>query len=264
MAKEKVTIKSKEDLDPKKQAFDAFMQRLKELKTELLFLNIALILLGIVMIAIPKEFNQFIGQILGCVLCVWGVIRCIAFFRLESSEIVGSYALVQGAAMLGFGLFFLFQPDRFSNLLNSALILLILIAAVLKLQNAITFFKVGIKNWWLHLIIAVVMLIFGIIALVKPGFVDDENGLLIIMTVIMGISLVISGIWDTISVLILSKAVKVKAKEWDEQGLLSSDGEEKAKAKTKAKAATVIHAEAADEVDDYDDGFNNPPSKKKE
>lgn len=276
MAKEKVTVKSKEDLDPKRQNFNRVMEQLKSTKSELLFLNAAIVLLGLVMVCIPQQFNQFIGQILGIVLCCWGVLRVISFLRLKNEEIFGSYALVQGAAMIGFGLFFLLQADRFAQLLNSVLTLIILVAAVLKLQNAINYYKLRIKNWWLHLLAAVVLLVFGIIALVKPGFVDDKDGLVVIMTVIMGIALIISGVWDMFSVLILSKTIRQKAKEWDEQGLLSSDGKPgKTKKEAKPrKAKTVINVKEVEtttysdaeveEIDglDYGDDFEVKDKKK--
>lgn len=271
---DQVTVKNKEDLDPERQAFNNVMEKLKATKNEMLFLNLAVILLGIVMIAIPKEFNQFIGQILGCVLCVWGVLRCIAFLRLKNEEMFGSYALVQGAAMLGFGIFFLCEANSFAVLLNHVLTLIILIAAVLKLQNAINYYKMRLKNWWLHLLGAAILLTFGIIALVKPGFVDDQDGLVILMTIIMGIALVISGVWDAISVLILSKAVKEKAKEWDEQGLLSAAPEQSRKNKirnvVKVKDVEEVHFSdhELEEIDglDYSDDFSEDkttPKKKK-
>ena len=131
-----------------------------------------------------------------------------------------------------------------------------------------------LKNWWLHLLGAAILLTFGIIALVKPGFVDDQDGLVILMTIIMGIALVISGVWDAISVLILSKAVKEKAKEWDEQGLLSAAPEQSRKNKirnvVKVKDVEEVHFSdhELEEIDglDYGDDFSEDkttPKKKK-
>lgn len=214
--KDKVTVKSKEEVRHSSEEFENAMEKIKEIRLELMGLNIALILLGLVMIVIPKEFNQFVTQIVGCILCVWGVLRGITFLRLKNEEMFGSYALVQGVAMLVFGVFLLFQAERFAALLNNVLTLIILVVAAVKLQNAINYFKLKVKNWWLHLIAAVLLLIFGIIALVKPGFVGDEQELLMIMTIIMGTALVISGIWDIVSVHILSKAVQKKVKEIDD------------------------------------------------
>ena len=123
---------------------------------------------------------------------------------------------------------------------------------------------------------AVVLLAFGIVALVKPGFVDDKDGLVILMTIIMGVALMISGLWDIFSVLILSKAIREKAKEWDEQGLLSTDGQsgKTQKAVRPDKFKKVVHVKEVEtqtfsdaevkEIDrlDYDDGFDAKDKKK--
>ncbi len=256
------------------EGLDLIKHRVKEMKTELVILNAALAVLGLVMIAIPQQFNDFIGQILGVALCIWGALRCIHFLRLKGDEAFGSYALVQGAAMIGFGIFFLVQKESFSNLLNSALALIILIVAVLKLQNAINYFKLKIKNWWLHLIAALVLIVFGVIAIIRPGFVDDDHGLLIVMTVIMGCALVISGIWDIVSVMIMSKAIKKTAKELEKEGKLpqtnksknkvvkisEKDVTEKKPSKKQKNAETTSFSDPElDEIDnlDYGDEFDS-------
>lgn len=253
--------------------FERMKARIKELKGELLILNFAIILLGIVMVAIPKQFNDFIGQILGCVLCVWGVLRCITFFRLKKDEVFGNYSLVQGAAMLGFGIFFLTQPDRFSSLLNTALTLFVMITAVLKLQNAINYLKLGIKKWWLHLIAALILLVFGIIAIIRPGFVDNKDVLLNIMTVLTGVSFIVSGLWDLISTMVLSKAVNTAVDTMQKEGVTPSSVKKAVKhSRSDAKAAKTASAETVhfadhdvEEIDmmDYGDGFDEADNTSK-
>ncbi len=210
----------KNDASEISEGFDQVRIRLKELKGEMIIINIAMVVLGIVMIIIPKPFTEFIGQILGGGLCIWGVLRCITFLRLKEDEMFGSFALVQGAAMIGFGIFFLTQPARFSDLLNSALVLGVLIAAVFKLQNVINYMKLKAKVWWVHLLVAVVLTVFGVIALVRPGWVDDKDGLLVVMTVITGVAFVISGVWDIFSVMYLAKLVKKKTDQMEAEGVI--------------------------------------------
>ena len=210
----------KNDASEISEGFDQVRIRLKELKGEMIIINIAMVVLGIVMIIIPKPFTEFIGQILGGGLCIWGVLRCITFLRLKEDEMFGSFALVQGAAMIGLGIFLLTQPARFSELLNSALVLGVLIAAVFKLQNAINYMKLKAKVWWVHLLVAVVLTVFGVIALVRPGWVDDKDGLLVVMTVITGVAFVISGVWDIFSVMYLAKLVKKKTDQMEAEGVI--------------------------------------------
>lgn len=182
-------------------------KKIRDMKAELLILNIAIVILGVLMIAMPNQFQNFMAQIAGVGLIIWGVLKCIAFVRLKSEEMFGSYALVQGAAMLGFGVFFLTQPDKFNDLLNLAISLIILVIAVLKIQNAINYLKLKIEKWWIHLISALVIMAFGIITITKPGNMDSDIAL-----ILTGCAFVISGIWDIISVFIMSRFIKKTAK----------------------------------------------------
>lgn len=271
MAKKIIPSSGSDKAQEIKDAYQQVRDRIKEIRGEMILLNLAFIALGIVMIIIPKQFTEFIGQILGGALCIWGVIRCIAFLRLKEDEMFGSYALVQGAAMLGFGIFFLTQPYRFTNLLNSALVLVILIAAVFKLQNAINYMKLKVRYWWVHLLIAAVMIVFGIIAIVRPGWVDDEAGLAVLITVITGVAFIISGVWDLFSVMYMSKLVRKKTEELEAAGVIpKSPKSRKDKNVVRVKAKDVqeklskeeeketFSDPELDEIDnlDYDDGYD--------
>lgn len=271
--------KTKEEMDEISEGFDQVRNRIKELKGELIVINIAMIVLGVVMIAIPKPFTEFIGQILGGVLCIWGVLRCISFLRLKGDEMFGSFALVQGAAMIGFGIFFVTQPSRFSDLLNSALVLAVLIAAVFKLQNAINYMKLKLRFWWIHLLIAVLLIAFGVIAIIRPGWVDTKDGLAVLVTVIIGIAFVISGIWDLFSIIYLSKVIKKHTDELEAAGVIPTevngkksrkdkknvvkvkDKDVKTKSNKRLKEEESISFEdpELDDIDniDYDDGYND-------
>lgn len=264
------------------EVFELLRNKLKGLKTEMTIINLALIALGLVMVIIPQQFNDFIGQIIGCALCIWGVLRCITFLRLKSEDAFGSYALVQGAAMLGFGVFFLTQPERFTNLLNSVLVLSVLVAAVMKLQNAINYFKLKIYRWWLHLIAAAVLLVLGIIALIRPDWAGDEASLANMITIIIGCGLILSGIWDLFSVSIMSKRLKMTVKQMEEDGVIpeiSTKDKKKDKSKyvrlsekdvtEKKSKSDVERTEFRDpEVDDidnpdYGDEFNDTKNNSK-
>ena len=271
--------KKKEDPEEMDNGFEQVRNRIKEMKNEMIVINIAMIVLGAVMIVIPKPFTEFIGQILGGVLCIWGVIRCIAFLRLKADEMFGSFALVQGAAMIGFGVFFLTQPSRFSDLLNSALVLAVLVAAVFKLQNAINYMKLKVRFWWVHLLIAILLIVFGIIAIIRPGWVDTKDGLAVLVTIIIGIAFVISGIWDLFSIMYLSGIVKKKTDELEAAGVIppsvngsksrskkdknvvrvkSKDVQTKSSKKVSEEKITFEDPEL-DEIDniDYDDGYDS-------
>lgn len=234
------------------ESLDGIRRKVKEMKAEMLILNCAIIILGLLLVIIPDKFNQFMGQILGAVLIIWGVIRCIAFLRLKGEEMFGSFALVQGAAMLGFGIFFIIKPDRFGDLLNVAISLIVLLIAVLKIQNAINYMKLKISKWWLHLIVAVVLLAFGIFALIRPEGIAAN-----LMLILIGVSFIVSALWDIVSILFMSKVIKKTAKETEKKTRIVNTTAEVSKADSKEEKKKA-KKNKNEEVTTFDDGFDDP------
>ena len=104
--------------------------------------------------------------------------------------------------MLGFGIFFLVNPDFFVKFIDMALAIILLVTAVIKLQYAFDFLKLESSRWWIHLIGAVIMAALGILAMTKPF------GIANIVMILIGCGLIFSGVWDLVSVLYMSKTVK--------------------------------------------------------
>lgn len=181
---------------------DEIKNKLKSIRFEFLVLNAALILLGILMVCFPIGFNSIICLAVGIGLCIWGIVRVISYFRLPKENVFGSFGLVQGGAMIGFGIYFLVNPELFIQIIGVSLAIILLVTAVVKFQYAFDFLKIGANYWWVHLIGAVIMLICGILALTKPF------GIANIIMIFIGFSLIFSSIWDIITVLKISNILK--------------------------------------------------------
>lgn len=183
-------------------AWDEIRQKIKEVKAEMIIINIASVVLGILMVIFPNTINGLICQSIGGVLCVWGVIRIIQYFRARAENVFGSFGLVQGGAMLGFGIFLLANPNFFVSFIDGVLAIVLLVMAIIKIQYAFDFLKLESTKWWIHLIGAVIMAVLGILALTKPFNIAD------IVMIFIGYSLIFSGLWDLISVIRMSLFLK--------------------------------------------------------
>ena len=135
-------------------------------------------------------------------MCVWGIIRIVKYFMARAESAFGSFGLVQGGAMLGFGIFFLVNPSFFVNMIDTTLAIILLVMAIIKVQYAFDFLKLNSSRWWIQLLGAVVMAALGILALTKPF------GIANIVMILIGIGLIFSGLWDLISVIRMSVFVR--------------------------------------------------------
>lgn len=186
---------------------DNIKKKVKNMKTEFVVLNAALIILGILMIAFSSTFNEIICIAIGIGLCLWGVLRVIAYFQLRRDEVFGSFGLVQGCAMIGFGVYFLVHPKLFGSIIGIALAIILLITAVTKFQYAFDLLKLESPYWWVQFIAAGLIAVCGILAITKPF------GLANIIMIFIGISLIASSVWDIMTVLRISHILKNGVKE---------------------------------------------------
>ena len=183
-------------------AWDEVKENIKGVKNEMIIMNVATVILGILMVIFPGAINGLICQGIGAVLCVWGIIRIIKYFMSRAEDVFGSFGLVQGGAMLGFGIFFLVNPNFFVNMIDIALAIILLVMAIIKVQYAFDFMKLNSTKWWIHLCGAVIMAVLGILALTKPF------GAANVVMIMIGCGLIFSGLWDLISVIRMSIFVK--------------------------------------------------------
>ena len=182
--------------------WDSIMQNIRNIRSEMLIMNAAFIILGILMVSFPDKINVLICQGIGAALCIWGILRVIKYFMARAESAFGSFGLVQGGAMIGFGIFFLANPDFFVNIIDISLAIILLVMAVIKVQYAFDFLKMDSKRWWIQLVGAVIMAVIGILALTKPF------GIANIIMVFIGCGLIFSGIWDLASILRVSRIIK--------------------------------------------------------
>lgn len=175
-------------------------KKAKGIKRELIFSDIALLILGLIMVIFPEQSGDIICIAIGIILSVWGIIRLISYFTADKTVTFGSFALVQGAALLGFGIFFIANPAMLNAFLSVALAIVLIVSGIMKLQYAVDFIRLKAKYWWVSLSGAVVAIVLGIIIFVNP----TVSWLMLFI----GISFLVNAVWDLVSVFLLSSALK--------------------------------------------------------
>lgn len=174
----------------------------QEIRREMLFSNLAILLLGLLLILFPAASGNIICRTVGGIILIWGVIRAIAYFRIDRLETFGSFALVQGAAGIGFGLYILIKPEILATILIVVLAIVLIVGGVRKLQYGFDLARLKVFGWWVELVGAVIMTVLGVIALINPF--DAAESLMIYI----GIALVVDAVWDMLSMLYLSRKIR--------------------------------------------------------
>jgi len=177
-------------------------KRVKNVKLEIILLNVAIILIGVLMVVFPEQSQTIICRVVGILLCAWGLFLMISYFARSKLEVLGSFALVQGVALAGFGVYILLKPEFLAAVLTIVLAIILLAGGAMKLQYAMDFMRLKLTAWWTELIGAVCMIVLGIVAIADPFKAATT------LMIFLGISLLLDGVWDLVSILVLSTKLK--------------------------------------------------------
>lgn len=131
-----------------------------------------LIVIGIALMAAPAVMNNVLGFLLGAISFCLGIYRLVVYFRLQRIESVIATDLFLGIlfAVIGFVcLIYHGQMITYGPLIFG---LFLIFGCVIKIQDAMILQKIGHMNWWLPLILGFVSLIFSVLVIIKPGFIE--------------------------------------------------------------------------------------------
>lgn len=180
--------------------------RIKNVKQTIIFADIAMTILGVLLIFFPSQSTDIICRVVGALLCLWGLMILVSYFIGDRPEIFDSFAFVQSAALLGFGIYFLVNPSFLVAFFTVVLAIILFVCGVMKLQYALDFARLKTNGWWIQIIAAALIIAGGVIVFVNP-FGAAET-----LMIFIGIALVVSGIWDLITVLYISRVIKTAGK----------------------------------------------------
>lgn len=178
------------------------MEFIKEIKSTLMIMAGLYIVIGLIMLIAPTIINNAICYLVGALCLIMGG---LAIYIYLGSEVYGSLAIATLIIAILFtvvGIFIITTPEIFISLIPITMGILLVIDSFSKMQSTTTLKKYKYKNWWLVLVGALLLFVFGIILLVKP-FESVE-----IFTRVLGLFLTIDGISNLITSLSYTKIAK--------------------------------------------------------
>ncbi len=165
-------------------------------------LALAFILLGALLIFIPTLTPLHLCYVLDGIAIALGIIFIVRYFMTESYKNTQRYGFSLGTVLLLFGAIGLVKAQALSAYLLTLIGALLLVAAVLKLQNALDLKFLKDDSWIIWLMIAIVFGVLATLALLNP-FGDSEK-----LEVFSQVVLLIDGIVSLIGTLFLYSRIR--------------------------------------------------------
>ena len=183
------------------------MKSLKAIKNSYSILTICLILVGAVLLIWPHMALGAICKMCGIFLIIFGLVKLTGYFSKDIFQLAFQYDLGLGIASIIFGLIMVIRSWATIQLFSICIGIFLLIDAALKMQTAFESKKFGFRNWWVTLLIAIIVCILGISLFAMPF---QTSG---VITRLIGINLILDG---ALNLFVVQSTVRTIKREEDE------------------------------------------------
>ncbi len=171
-------------------------------KKMFLFLSIAYIVLGLIMIFNPQNFIEILCYVFGGIIIVYGLFNVIAYLSGRNSyDGPKNSELIRGVVSLFIGLFLVIRPAFIVNIFAVVLGIAVLIDGIYDLQLAVDIKENGYDKWFIHLITAIITIILALIIIFTSSGIE-------LMTVFIGISLLFDGLTNIFAIISIKRLLR--------------------------------------------------------
>lgn len=161
-----------------------------------------MVLLGLALIIFPEISVSVLETVCGILFIVFGVIKLVGFFSKDLYRLAFQYDLVFGILMIVLGITMLVHPGSLANFICIALGVSILIDGLFRVQTSVEVKRFGIRTWWLIAVCGILAAVGALVLMFRP--VESAP----VLMVLVGISLVLEGILNLITVIVAVRIFK--------------------------------------------------------
>ncbi len=178
------------------------MDSIKKWKWRYLILTLLVMALGICLIIWPDITAGILCNLIGGLLVIVGAVRIVCYFQRGISVLWHRYELPLGLLDALVGVYFFSHPANILLLLPVIVGIIIIVDSVFKLQTSLELRAMGVRRWWVTLVLAIVSILVAIYLIRNPF-----EGTMTLM-VYLGISLVIASIQGLVFLKNVAKDVR--------------------------------------------------------
>ena len=157
---------------------------------------------GLLLLLLPNLALSIANVALALLLCAVGVRSIVSYLRGSVLDGVMGLQLAAGLVALCFALLLLFNPLFLAEVLPFVWGVALLVGGFGKVQMTADLKRIGDQRWWYALVAALVSFVLGALAITRPLFIAS------VLTQFVGVSLMVEGVLDLVSFLMLNKKIK--------------------------------------------------------
>lgn len=184
------------------------MKKLKKVKDIYSGFSLCLIVLGIFLLFQPNIAADVFCRLCGAVLVLFGIVKLFGYFSKDLLQLAFQFDFAMGIISILIGLTMCFWSRQFMETLIIGIGFFIIVDALLRVQTALDARKIGVDNWWVILMIALVTSVIGALLFFRPY----QGTKAVVM--LIGLNLIIDGILNLLVVRSTVTTIR-RIKEWE-------------------------------------------------
>lgn len=171
-------------------------------KTGYITVSLIYCILGLILVIHPDFSARLVGIVCGVCLIIFGAVKILGYCSKDLFRLAFQFDLAAGIMLIALGIIVMIKPDDIMNLLCVVLGISVLMEGLFKIQVAMDSKRFGIRRWWLIMAAAILSGVTGVLLVFRP----DES--MTFLLILLGLSLLCSGILNLITVLTAVKIVE--------------------------------------------------------
>lgn len=171
-------------------------------KTGYIAVSLIYCILGLILVIHPDFSARLVGIVCGVCLIIFGAVKILGYCSKDLFRLAFQFDLAAGIMLIALGIIVMIKPDDIMNLLCMVLGISVLMEGLFKIQVAMDSKRFGIRRWWLIMAAAILSGVTGVLLVFRP----DES--MTFLLILLGLSLLCSGILNLITVLTAVKIVE--------------------------------------------------------
>ncbi len=175
---------------------------LKKVKLITLIISAISLVLGIALIMFPEPMQEIMGFITGVAAIAVGAHRLYIYFRRQREATILATDLFLGIVCVIAGLIFIIRRSDVSGYVVIIYGVLLVAGGIVKLQNSIDLYHIGLYRWWIVLILGCASMFCGVLLILKPQLIVP------ILITIAGLFLIYDGISGFFTVIFFDLTLK--------------------------------------------------------
>ncbi len=172
-------------------------------------ISIMFIIIGIIMVLMPKMSLEILGVILSVILIINGVILMITDIKLNNNFIPVDMLPASMLSIL-LGIMMLIYPNVLSIIIPLMLGTWFIMTSIFKIRLTLYLSKIQNTPWLLLMLISILSIVCGFILILNP--IDSS----VAITLFIGIVIIVYAISDIINMIVLKRNIKNIAKYFKE------------------------------------------------